>query len=386
MENTTRVGERVAALRKLRGLTQHQLATAASFSTSMVKQVEQGTTPPSAAFVASAARALKVSRDYLYGVEDRPMAEESTAVLLAELRAAVDAWDDPRPDGDPLTLDAINRRLDVAARQVAGTKYADAAADLAVMLHHLYPLADQPGTDGEPARAALHDAYRLSATVAGRFRQGDLAAVASERHIQLAPETGDPLRVAISAFHRSSRYLALGDYAGGLRVLQRAEGHLAGPSSVATQVHLRSAVLQARAGALDRADEHITEARRTEDNDQPAYRGIDASELNIDVHWCALPVEAMDGTEAVRRGGEVQLTDTSRPERLGHHHIDQARAWFLHGDRDRCLDELNHARKAAPFNTRHHPAVRETVLALAAADRRATDSLAGFAKWAGVAV
>jgi hypothetical protein len=104
------------------------------------------------------------------------------------------------------------------------------------------------------------------------------------------------------------------------------------------------------------------------------------------VHWCALPVEAWDGSEAVRRGAQVRLADTSRPERIGHHHIDQARAWFLHGDREQTLAELNAARRIAPFNTRHHPAVRETVLAMAEADRRTTVSLASFARWAGIAV
>jgi hypothetical protein len=155
---------------------------------------------------------------------------------------------------------------------------------------------------------------------------------------------------------------------------------------VATQVHLRNAVLFARAGQLDRADEYLTEARAMRQEGQATYRGIDASMLNIDVHWCALPVEALDGAEAVRRGAEVQLSGQSRSERVGHHHIDQARAWLLHGDRKRCLDELNAARRVAPFNTRHHPSVHETLIALAAADRRRTDSVAGFAKWAGVAV
>jgi transcriptional regulator with XRE-family HTH domain len=386
MENTTGVAARVAYLRKLRGLTQTSLAARTSYATDTVKKVEQGRIPPSAAFVGTVARALDVDPAYLYGVEDSALAEESSATQLANLRAAVDAWDDPRPEGPLLSLAVINRRLDVISKQVTSTRYADAAEQLSPLLHHLYVLTDRSGSDGESARAALHDAYRLTATVAGRFRQKDIAAVASERHIQLAPSTGDPLRVAISAFHRSSRYLSLGDYNGGLRVLERVEGHIAEPSAVATQLHLRNAVLSARAGHLDRADEYVERARAMRRDGQTSYRGVDASELNIDVHWCALPVEALDGAEAVRRGAQVQLDGQGTPERLGHHHIDQARAWLLHGDRKRCLEELNAARQVTPFNTRHHPSVHETVLALAAADRRKTDSLAGFAKWAGIAV
>jgi hypothetical protein len=73
-------------------------------------------------------------------------------------------------------------------------------------------------------------------------------------------------------------------------------------------------------------------------------------------------------------------------ERVGHHHIDMARAWMLHGDRAEALAHLNIARRIAPNNTRHHPAVRETVLALAAADRRTTSSLTSFARWSGVRI
>jgi transcriptional regulator with XRE-family HTH domain len=377
-----RVGDRLRTLRKLRGVTQYQLAGQTHFSVSMIKKVEQGSVPPSAAFVAVSARALGVSVSYLYGTDDRQMAEESADISLEDLRAALDDWDDPRPEGRPLGLTAIDRRLDEVSRQVNGTRYAEAATKLAPLLRQLYPLVDTPGRAGEQARAALHDTYRFAAAVAGRFRQVDLAAIASERHVRLAPATGDPNRVAISAFHRSSRYLQRGDYAGGLRLLAGARRDIDERSQVAAQLNLRSAVLAARAGQLDRADEYVEQAREATEGEQ--YRGIDATAVNIDVHWCALPVEAMNGTEAVRRGAQVRLVDTSRPERIGHHHIDQARAWLLHGDRDRTLAELNAARRIAPFNTRHHPAVRETVLAMAESARRRTDSVAGFARWAGI--
>lgn len=387
VEEGVRVGERVARLRKLRGLTQQRLAAGAHFSTSLVKQVEQGSTPPSAAFVANVAGVLGVTPAYLYGTE-HPLVEEPDYGRLAELREAVDAWDDPRPEGAALTLGVIDRRLDAVSREVersgaraTAANYANAATELATLLHHLYPLAERL----EPARAVLHDAYRLTATVAGKFRQADLAAVASERHIRLAPETGDPLRVAISAWHRSSIHLRVGNYAGGLRLLERELGHIDERSPVAAQLALRGAILAARSGDLGLADDFIEQARPNAASNS-GYRGIDASPLNVAVHWCALPVEALDGAEGVRRGAQVKLADASRPERVGHHHVDQARAWFLHGNLERCLNELNAARRVAPFNTRHHPTVRETVIALATMDSRMTDSLAGFARWVGISL
>ncbi len=384
------VGDRLKAARKIAGVTQQQLSQLTHFSVSLIKKVEGGIKPPSAAFVAGSAKALGVKAATLYGlaqVVDEPSAE---AVGVAELRSALDAYDDPRPEGATLDLGAITARLAAASDEVLGLRHAEVAQQLPMLLHHLYILADQPGRPGELANAALHDAYRMAATVAGRFRQPDLAAIASERHVQLADRTGDPLRIAISAYHRSTRYLQHGDYRAGLRLLDRARQHVAtGPAdrAVAVQLNLRSSVLAARAGDGAEADGYIGEARAIAGEFQlPAvpYYGVDASATNITVHWCAAPVEHYDGAEAVRRASTVHVADPRRPERVGHHHIDMARAWMLHGDRGRSLEELNAARRVAPNATRYHPSVRETMFALAAADRRKTGSLADFARWTGV--
>ncbi len=156
---------------------------------------------------------------------------------------------------------------------------------------------------------------------------------------------------------------------------------------MAIQLDLRSAILAARAGDPVEADDYLGEVRAFADEFQPPavpYYGVDASTTNIVVHWCAKPVENYNGTEAVRRASAVEVTDPRRPERVGHHHIDMARAWMLHGDRERTLAKLNAAREVAPNATRHHPSVTETVRALAASERRTTATPAGFARWAGV--
>lgn len=388
------VGSRLRRLRKLSGLTQHQLAARPHFSVSLLKKVEQGTVPASAAFVAGAARALGVTPAHLWGTDDSEVleqpSEESTGIT--ELRAALDAYDDPRPEGAPMSLTSLVDRLGALGQSWYRLRYAQVVRALPGLLHQAYLLAERPGTDGERARAALHDAYRMAAGIAGQFRQPDLAALAAERHIQLAPRTGDPLRIAISAYHRSTRHLQHGDYRAGLRMLDRAREHIGSASAdraMTVQLGLRCAVLAARAGDGRQADDYLAEARAVSEQFAPPerpYYNIDASPLNITVHWCARPVENDDGAEAVRRAAQAEVADPRRPERIGHHHIDMARAWLLHGDRGRVLEHLDVARRVAPHNTRHHPAVRETVLALAETDRRATGSLTGFARWAGISL
>ncbi|HEX5407767.1 MAG TPA: helix-turn-helix transcriptional regulator [Pseudonocardiaceae bacterium] len=388
------VSARLRRLRKLRGLTQHQLAAGSHFSVSLIQKVEQGTQPPSAAFVARVAHTLAVTPQHLYGTEEQSIFEQpqAEAVGIGSLRTALDAYDDPTPEGDPLDLATVVRRLDQVGRQIAGLRYAEATSHLPDLLHHLYVLAEQPGHAGERSRAALHDAYRMAATLAGRFRQADLAAVASERHVRLAPLTGDPLRIAISAYHRSSRHLQHGEYRTGLRILERARVEVTDTAvgrAVTIQLDLRSAVLVARTGDTQAADGYLDRARAIIKQFGPPaspYYNIDASALNVAVHWCAAPVENYDATEAIRRAQQVTVVDPNRPERVAHHHIDMGRAWMLHGDREQAMANLNAARHVAPFNTRNHPSVRETILALAEADRRRTESLANFARWAGIAI
>lgn len=394
-----RVGSRVAKLRKLAGWTQHQLAARAFVSTSLVKQVEQGKTPPSPAFVASCAQALGVDARDLYGIS----AEESITELhsqvagIVELREALHAFDDPQPTGDLLSVSALRQSLNKLERRRRSQKFSELAMALPATMHHLFAHVERtaPETDaGEDARSMLHDTYRLVANVGHHFRQADIAATASERHIFLAPSTGDPLRVALSDWHRSTHFMQNGLYAAGNRLLDRAIAKISerppSPKSngMSVQLHLRAAVMAARGGDGERADDHVREARRLVRNgcESTPYYNTDASELNVAIHWCAIPVEMYDGSESVNRASKVAIVDRTRPERVAHHHIDQARAWLLHENRERALTELNHARRISPQQTRMHPSVHETVRAIAEADRRATDTLAGFARWAGIRI
>ncbi|MGH3916190.1 MAG: helix-turn-helix domain-containing protein, partial [Pseudonocardiaceae bacterium] len=61
------VGRRMAMQRRLTGLTQHQLASRAHVSKSLITQVESVALPASPAFTATVARALGIDVESLYG-------------------------------------------------------------------------------------------------------------------------------------------------------------------------------------------------------------------------------------------------------------------------------------------------------------------------------
>src|SRR5262249_4916054 len=107
---------------------------------------------------------------------------------------------------------------------------------------------------------------------------------------------------------------------------------------------------------------------------------------NVEIHAIAVELESGDPGRAASEGSALILPDTIAPPRAGHHWQDVARGWLLAGKPDKALDALNRARRVAPQQTRLHPSVRETLYGIAAAQRRQTNSLTGFASWLGVQI
>ncbi len=81
------MGERLHAARRLRGLTQAQLAGFTNNSRHLISMVEHGQCGLSLAKLSSAAQALRVSTDYLHGLTDDPT---PAAQLSSRIRALED--------------------------------------------------------------------------------------------------------------------------------------------------------------------------------------------------------------------------------------------------------------------------------------------------------
>ncbi|HZD15136.1 MAG TPA: XRE family transcriptional regulator, partial [Pseudonocardiaceae bacterium] len=205
----------------------------------------------------------------------------------------------------------------------------------------------------------------------------------------------DPLLAAFSDAGRSVPLLYRGSYYVAERIIERARGSAeaeqATPLALAVRgsMHLQSAIVAARLGDSQTSDAHIGEAadlaRRVPDVGPDAdYYDTGFSAANVGFHAVAAALEVGDGTLAVSHGTALEVPDTVMRSRRGHHHIDMAGAWLLHGDRGQALAHLRRARQLTPEQTRYHPQVREIVGAIAQTDRRRTDSLTNLARWVGV--
>jgi transcriptional regulator with XRE-family HTH domain len=395
--DTGGVAGRVAEARKLAGLTQHQLAMNANVSLSLLRKVEQGSKPASPAFVSTIARALHVGVAELLG---QPFArssrdEHQMHAVIPGLRREVAAYNLPPVDNTPSRpLDELTAAVNAASRLRHSANLMMLGEELPGLLNELraatYVYDDEKL---ERVFGLLAEAYAAAGQVAWKLGYIDLSSLFTERIEWAAARSGDELAVAAASFYRSGELIGAAEWNGAFRFLENARANIAhrlhgdDPAALAMhgQLHLKSSLAAARAGNSEVSDAHLAEARdasRWVPAGSDFYRlAFDADSVNI---WSVgLAVERCDGTEAVKRA-ETFTPGTSAPrERVGHHWIDLARGWLLHGDHERATNTLLQAKQTAPQQTRYHPMVHETIRALARARRR-SDPVTRLAAWAGI--
>lgn len=316
---------------------------------------------------------------------------------MAELETAVMEGPDAVPgDGPVLDLEALSARLDRVAVLQRRSRYQESSRLLPELIRQLHRAAAAATEGYASERAHERLAFAYSCALYCLHRLGSpVTARAAERGLVAAPRSDDPLLVAFADTNRAVPLVYRGSYPVAKRVIARAraaaESEPGEPAAFAVRgaMHLRSAIVAARRHDTPTAEQHLAEARdlarRVPDLGADAdHYDTGFSATNVEFHAVAAAVELGDGTTAVGRGVELVVSDTVVRSRRGHHHIDMAVAWLLHGDRDRAFDQLNLARELTPQQTRYHPRVRELVSTIARTDRRRTDSLTGFARWIGL--
>lgn len=394
----TEVGDRVKAIRKLRGLTQRQLAQKADMAWQTVAGVEQKRNPPTPGFKAAIARALKVTVAELDGAPLMATRDDrETAAGLNDIRRELAAWRLP-PMGDTEVRGIGELEADVrrTSRMRHAVNLSGMAAELPPLLSELrHAWHVYTGHDRERVFGLAAEAYASTGQVAWKLREVDLSSLCVDRYEWAAEQSGDLLAVLAGDYQRAGEIMGTADWSTALAFLEASRNAIetdlskGDPATLAMwgNLHLKSALAASRMGDRDTADSHLTEARTAADRigtDRDDYR-LCFGPTNVDIWSVGLAVEAMNGTEAVKRADKVlPFPAGTQVERAAHYWIDLARGFLLHGDRERAFGALREAKRVSPTMTRLHPTVHDTVRALAHADKRRTDSLRGFAAWAGV--
>ncbi|MEV6555847.1 helix-turn-helix transcriptional regulator [Nocardia sp. NPDC051756] len=382
------IGERIAHERRISGKTQAQLAREMDYSIQMVKAVEQGRKPAAPGFVNAAARVLGIEPEVLNGTPYRDtLEEEGTLEGIAELRAILCEGEYVRPlEPPPIPeLRASMKAIDDYDRK---GKSRLALARLPKLIRQLYGAMH---VSPEPAVfELLCRAYNAADRMCRRFGFMSLTIPAIDRYDWAAARADDPLAVAVGKVMRT-RLLVYQDSTDlALMLVDRAIADAHGDSEEALSVigaaHLAGAVAASRALRLDTARGHIEEARVIGARlgfETRAYETL-FGPANTEIHAVGVELEAGDPGRAARDGSALILPKSIAQTRAGHLWQDIARAWVLSGKPEQAMKSLNVARRIAPQQTKLHPAVRETLNAVVALEKRSTGSTGEFARWLNV--
>jgi transcriptional regulator with XRE-family HTH domain len=392
------VGRRVAQLRRLRGLTQRQLAERAGVSLSLVRRVEQGQVPATPAFVGAVARALKSSPAELQGQPFRGATGESDRAheSIGPLRAEVVMSRIPDDGIVPRPAAELRARVAAASQLAHRVQLVRLGDDLPGLLSDLRTAAAHADSAlGREIQAMLAETWGNARMIARVLGYPDLAQSMAERYGQAAERSGDPYAIAIGTSLRAAELIQVDRGQAAARLLDAAREAIGEPDGSGPPEawaawgwsHLQSALAAARgAGDAVTADAHLAEAARAVGHlpaDADHYR-MTVNRVNVAIWSVGIAVELGDGAKAVRRASGMRGFAGVTPNRVSHHYIDLARGHLYAGDRNAALVSLLTARKLAPQQTRYHPQVRETARMLARLERRRTDSLAALTSWLGM--
>jgi transcriptional regulator with XRE-family HTH domain len=401
MTNRAGVGARVAAIRKTRGWTARELARRARVSYSLLAKAETGAVPATPALIGAVARALGVDVTRITGQPyEEPGGAATLQAAIAPLRRALLAYDLPPETGaGPRSTDEL--RAEVIAVSLLGrqARYLQLSQRLPGLLDELQvAIAAARDPDRPALYALLAEAYGGISGLAHQLGYADLRALTLDRIEWAARLSGDPLRVARTQWSRGASLLGAAAYDHGLALMERTRaeiggadgGDLGGPArSVYGSLHLRSAVLAARAGRSQLSDAHLAEAQDAAGGVAAGanHYGMEFGPANAALHGVSVAVELADGALALTRARELERAGhlgSLPPVRAGHFYIDVARAFLYHGDSRRALGALIRARRVAPQQARVHPMVRDAVRAIAHAEPRPSEALRSFAAWLGI--
>ncbi len=406
MEKFVPIGERIALIRRRRGLSQAKLAGLVGRSESWLSQVERGARPiERLGILGELARVLDVPVSELTGAPPRVVrdpAEQHVAVEV--MRLSLSAFDflalliRPESDGSVPEPDLADMRakVDRAWRLTHASDYTNLA-----------PLFSSLLADGERAAHAITGerraevfellalTYQAVAAIMSKLGETELSWVAAERSIMAAERAGLPLLSLAGVYRLAQTFVST------WRLDQAERVAASGALAVASQLvdgtpegvslygalNLVRAVVASRRGNGAIAWQAMGEAVRA-----AAVLGGDRNDYdtefgpsNVAVHAVAAAVELGDAGEALRRAVNVR-TEALSAERRARFLIDLARAYGQRRETDGAVTALKSALELTPEQVQYHPLVRELVRDLLRRGRRRPNpELLRLARTVGVA-
>jgi transcriptional regulator with XRE-family HTH domain len=380
-------GERVAELRKARGITQTALARRAGISVSLLSKIEIGDRALTPGVAPAIARALRVPLAALYG--DVEVTADQSA-KLESLRTAVRRYDipDQAPVPDPALLRGeVDQAIAMRAQ-----------ADLAGLLRTLPGLLTRATTYAHTTLspqgwALLSEVYSVVYYLACYYRWMDLVELAPIRQAWAADQRSQPLLSAIASDYRAASFF-MWDPEGGLSVVDRAittaQTALSGAQKAfATgRLYMTGMLLAGRLGERTEAQRHM-DAARTAAQEFPREIRLHGQLFGpalTTVNALFTQADLGQSREVIRFADQLTGKDTGlSPSAIVYAHISTARAHLDLGNRDGAQASLVRAFTVAPQAAKSRPESLEVLRVLISLHRRSNPQLVKLATLAGLA-
>jgi transcriptional regulator with XRE-family HTH domain len=399
--------DRVAELRRRRGLSQRELGAAVRRSESWVSQIERGVQPVERFAVLQAlADALGVPASTLRPEAGAPTHagppraqrwSELDGLRLAlaghpSLEALLDGHG-PREAADRTSL---RKRVAHAWDLTHASRFNDLAHELTPLL---LELESEFRTTRAPGRRIVSEllasAYQAAAAAFAQVDDPEAAWVAADRSIRAGEDSGRPLEVIAGHFRLAHAFLRLQRLELAEHVATTAAEALAervARAEVSAEelslygaMHLVLAVIAARENHRTQARRHIKTARTV-----AARLGEDRNDFdtefgpsNVEVHAVSVAADLGDAGEALEAAATVDVSRLS-PERQARFHLDLARAHTQRRHVGEALAALLTAEQLSPEQVHSHGLVREIIYdLLGLSGRRPPEELQALARRCG---
>ncbi len=381
------IGASIAAHRRVREITQVDLAARIGKSVQWVSAVEQGRRHAERLTdLVNIAKVLNCTVDDLIGgpmnaltpgAPRTPQAEAVAAVRAVIMRAAV-----PVASHEPtLTLEDVGPRVAAAWSIWHGSPTAH--TDLGRALPGLLSDANaayRASADRRAAARTLAGAYQVTRQWLHHIPDGELAWIAADRAMSAAREADDPHLIALGAWALSASYRRAGQQDEATRICLAAADELKArldasqpdPALLADygMLHLAASVSAAqsdedsRAWALHRVAEDAARALGEHYDPWTAFgRG------NVDIHGLALRAELGRADDVVEYSSRLHIDDMPSVERRAAALINTARGYVRRGEDEAAALVLLDAEKISQEEVRDSTLVRELLRELMHRDR-----------------
>ncbi|WP_219152341.1 helix-turn-helix transcriptional regulator [Amycolatopsis sp. TNS106] len=305
---------------------------------------------------------------------------------IPQLRRVLDTRDLPE-DGPVRPLSELTVAVQTVVARRLQSDYAVLAADVNELLPELHRAILSAPPSLKPHYAGLlARTYRAADAVADKFGYYDLSARIIDLMRTAATQSGDELLVGSAAYVRGEIYFATHDLDAGSRMLTAAANKIhvsASETAAATYgtLHMRAAVMAARAGSALRARDHIEEAKQAARQvNEGVHLGTVFGVPSVRIHQLSLAVELGDVGGALRLASSWAPPITMPAERRSHFYIDLGRAFHLADQPERVLSAFREAGRIAPEHVREHSQVIDVVDHLELTTRgQLRDAFADFA-------